>query len=125
MSRFISLSSTNKIFAIKSPSRHLFTFYIGVGRTPALLLWQSLRVISPGRLNSPFSITVRTARRLPLGHGQLLGGDDHHRYMTPIRATVEGIKELETVHLRHHQFEQDKRRGSDFPRARKGPTVRW
>src|SRR5216684_4147427 len=82
MSRFISLSSTSKIFAIKSPSRHRLTIISRYRRGPDA--------------------------------GQLLGGDNHHRNMPPSSVTVERIEELETIHLRHHQVEQDQCRWRIF-----------
>ena len=127
MSRFISLSSTNKIFAIKSPSHHRFTSTLRsisarAGRRPTALPIAAAISLS---IESPFSITVRTAEKAPLGRRQLLGRDDHHRHMTPVGAAVERIKKLKAVHLRHHQVEQDQARVQGFLPARKAPAVRW
>src|SRR5450759_4758442 len=118
MSRFISLSSTNNIFAINSPLLIINDSRRRIGHAAQRTLTHRF----PNRFGnipiyrSTFSDDAAspTGEKGSLRRRQLLGGDNHHRYMTPVGTAVKRIHEFEPVHLWHHQVQQDDRRRRIF-----------
>src|SRR5262245_17201571 len=109
MSRFISLSSINRIFGMIS---RCFLWPFG----DALSLLDGLLCQAPadsgGQLDQirwvlgddPFGLSPQDAKIL---RGQLLRGDHDDRDASEDRSRAQLLQKLEAVHLRHHQVEQD------------------
>src|SRR6202035_238081 len=110
MSRLISLSSTNKTFAICRP---LLLFYLCVRadgrayRPPPHRLVDGGDDIQPRRAALLDHLAGLSQQALPLGSRKLFCCNDDDRDFPPLRVRGERIEHLETVHFRHHQVEQN------------------
>ena len=109
MSRFISLSSTNKTFVILPPA---LTVPVHLRRRHARRPTPHRRADGRGDIDLARRGLLHHFARLPrqalaLARRELLCGDHDDRDFAPFRAGGEGVEELEPVHFRHHQVEQD------------------
>src|SRR5579863_2385161 len=106
MSRFISLSSTSKTFAIELLRPQLFAC-ICARRTAPYRFTDGGRDIDPARGAFFHDLAGLPQQSVALRRSERLGGDHDHRDFAPFGARRDGVEELESVHFRHHQVEQD------------------
>src|SRR3978361_2406141 len=100
MSRFISLSSTNRILGMG-----LFSGGVSWART----LQHELRQLDERRsvvalLNDMFDVATELS---PFVDRRILAGQDDHRHAARTFVGAQPFEELEAVHPRHGEIEQD------------------
>src|SRR6202051_4722732 len=113
ISRFISLSSTSRTFAIGRPSPvflYARTQWRACGSSPYRRADRRGN-IQPRRAALLDDLLCLPQQALALSRRELLCGEDDHRNVAPFCPRSECVENLKTVHFRHHQVEQDHRRG--------------